>query len=92
MRSRWLAILLLAITAFALAGCASSRDRRYGYGQSGRYGSVYGDRNRDYRWEQRERERERWRRAERQRERRMERHRDRDRRQDGRRGDDWRRR
>jgi hypothetical protein len=73
MLNRWLIFVLLALM-LAATGCASSRNR-YGYGQYGRYGSVYdqrglgvyGQRNRDYRWEQRQRERQReqWRREQR---------------------------
>ena len=82
MHVRWLAILLLALTAFAVAGCGSSRTGRYG--QNGRYPGAYGQRDRgiysrdrDYRWEQRQREREEWRRRQRRQDR-AERRRDRD--------------
>ena len=73
MLNRWLIFALLAVM-LAATGCASSRNR-YGYGQYSRYGSVYdqrglgvyGQRNQDYRWEQRQRARqqEQWRREQR---------------------------
>src|SRR5215218_9524288 len=79
---RWLAVLVLAVSALAVVGCGSSRPYGYNDPYYGRptYGGVYGPqsgvyRGRDYRLEQQrremrrlEREQERLRRLERQRE------------------------
>jgi hypothetical protein len=82
MRSRWLAVVLVAVTALILVGCASSRRSRYG-GPYGTYPGIYGPANRgiyvprrDYRWEMEQRRRAEWRREQRRQERRE---RDRDR-------------
>ncbi len=65
MRSRWLAVILLAITALTLVGCASSGRSRYG--SYGPYPGIYGPTNRgiyvprrDYRWEMEQRRRAEW--------------------------------
>lgn len=84
MHVRWLSLVLLAVSLFALSGCASSRYGRYG--QTGSYSGVYGDRGRDvyiqrnssYGWErQQQRARQEWRRRQRRQER-IERSRDRE--------------
>ncbi len=63
MRVRQLAIFLLCLTAFALAGCANNRRYNDRYAGGPGYGSVYGQRgvynSGDYRWEQQQQQRER---------------------------------
>jgi hypothetical protein len=71
MHARWLILAVLALMVVAATGCATSRSGRYG--QYGRYGTVYdqrgrgiyAQRDRDYRWERQQREREEWRRRQR---------------------------
>jgi len=63
MKTKWLALLLLAITSFSLAGCAGQNRGRYrqpGYGPGYyRYDPRYDDRHhrrhdrRDHRWDDR---------------------------------------
>ncbi len=67
MHIRWLILAMVAVSVLAFTGCASSRYGRYG--PYGRYGSIYdqrgrgiyGQRDRDYRWELEQRRREQWR-------------------------------